>query len=151
MNRRLILVDIENFNGGPVATVTQSTWCYRMLSNWLSFSDSDHIVVASDVTTVTNLCKDWGHHRVLAGRGHNGADLQLLEVLEESVEARYSEILLVSGDAIYSDKVSYLAGQGIPTTVYSHACALAKRLQFAATTVVTSPTTQEPDTFGKAA
>ena len=37
--------------------------------------------------------------------------------------------------------VSWLAGQGLPTTVYSHAASLSKRLNFAATTVVTSITT----------
>lgn len=136
--RRLILIDVENFNGGPVQTTTQARWCRRMIDNWIKPVDGDIVVVAADVTTVTNVYAGWPSQRILSGRGHNGADLRLLEVMDENLAARFSEMVLVSGDRIFAEKVSWLAGQGLPTTVFSHQAGLAKRLAFAATKVITT-------------
>lgn len=143
--RRLILIDIENFNGGPIATPAQARWCRRVLDNWIQPGDADLIVLAADITTVTNLHAGWSSHRILAGAGENGADHRLLEVMDEDLARRFSELVLVSGDRIFAEKISWLAGQGLPTTVYSHATALSKRLNFAATTVITSRPTPGTD------
>lgn len=137
--RRLVLIDVENFNGGPVHTPAQARWCRRMIDNWIKPKDGDIVVLAADVTTVTNVHAGWSNHRILPGHGDNGADLQLLEVMDENLAARFTELVLVSGDRIFAEKVSWLAGQGLPTTVYAHQAGLAKRLAFAATTVVTTP------------
>lgn len=139
-NRRLILIDVENFNGGPVTTPAQARWCRRVLDNWIQPGDADLIVLAADTTTVHHVYAGWSSHRILAGTGENGADLRLLEVMDEDLPRRFSELVLVSGDRIFAEKVSWLAGQGLSTTVYSHATALSKRLKFAATTVITSIT-----------
>lgn len=136
--RRLVLIDVENFNGGPVQTTTQARWCRRMIDNWIKPVDGDIVVVAADVAAVTNVYAGWPSHRILSGYGHNGADLRLLEVMDENLAARFSEMVLVSGDRIFAEKVSWLAGQGLPTTVFSHQAGLAKRLAFAATKVVTT-------------
>jgi len=136
--RRLVLIDVENFNGGPVQTPAQARWCRRMIDNWIKPEEGDLIVLAADVTTVTNVYAGWPSHRILPGYGDNGADLQLLEVMDEDLAARFTEMVLVSGDRIFAEKVSWLAGQGLPTTVYAHEAGLAKRLAFAATAVVTT-------------
>lgn len=136
--RRLILIDVENFNGGPVQTTTQARWCRRMIDNWIKPEEGDIVVVAADVAAVTNVYAGWSSQRILSGHGHNGADLRLLEVMDENLAARFSEMVLVSGDRIFAEKVSWLAGQGLPTTVFSHQAGLAKRLAFAATKVVTT-------------
>ena len=137
--RRLFLVDIENFNGGPVQTPAQARWCRRMIDNWIQPIDGDIVVVAADVTTVTNVHAAWQSKRILPGRGEDGADLQLLEVMDENLTARFTEMALVSGDGIFAEKVSELAGQGLPTTVYAHEAGLAKRLEISATKVVATP------------
>ena len=139
--RRLILIDVENFNGGPVATPAQARWCRRTLDNWIQPDPCDIVVLAADVTTVTNVHAGWPRHRILPGYGENGADLRLLDVMEEDLPPRFSEMVLVSGDRIFAEKVSQLAGQGLPTTVYSHTEDLSKRLKFAATNTITSITT----------
>ena len=136
--RLLVLIDIENFNGGPVTTPAQARWCRRALDNWIQPDDSDMVVLAADVATVTNVYADWPSHRILPGYGESGADRRLLEVMDEDIPRRFSEMVLVSGDRIFAEKVSQLAGQGLPTTVYSHTAALSKRLKFAATRTVTS-------------
>lgn len=139
--RRIILVDIENFNGQPVATPAQARWCERMLSQWLAIEPGDLVVIAADISTVTNVHQAWPKARILAGRYENGADLRLLEVMEESLPERFGEMILVSGDRIFAEKISELAGQGLPTHVYAHEAALSKRLKFAATTVTTTMNT----------
>ena len=141
--RRLILIDVENFNGAPVATTTQARWCRRVLDNWIQPSPGDIIVLAADVNTVTNVYAGWPTHRILPGYGENGADHRLLDVMDEDLPRRFSEMILVSGDRVFAEKVSQLAGQGLPTTVYSHTEALSKRLKFAATNVITSITTTD--------
>lgn len=147
--RRLVLIDVENFNGGPVQTPAQARWCRRMIDNWIKPEDGDIVVLAADVTTVTNVYAGWPSHRILPGYGDNGADLQLLEVMEEDLATRFTEMVLVSGDRIFAEKVSWLAGQGLPTTVYAHQAGLAKRLAFAAAAVITTavPTTSTVDSL----
>lgn len=137
--RRLILIDIENFNGGPVASPGQARWCRRTLAPWLNIGLHDQVVIAADARTVTNVYLAWPEARILAGRFHDGADFRLLGVMDEDLAERYTELVLVSGDRIFAEKVSELAGQGLPTHVYSHAAALSKRLRFAATTCTTTP------------
>lgn len=140
LHNRLIAIDIENYNGGPVTSKAQAKWCYRTICNWIKPEDNDLIVVAADASTMTNLHEEWRSHRMLAGYGENGADLRLLESLDESIADRFNEVILVSGDGIFAQKISQLAVQGIRTTVYCHKYGLAKRLAFAATTVITTPT-----------
>ena len=144
LHDRLIIIDIECYNGGPVTSIPQSQWCHRTLLNWLHPNADDLIILAADASTVTNLHSTWGSYRILAGRGKDGADLRLLEVLEENVPGRFAEVALVSGDHIFAEKISQLAGDGIPTTVYCHETSLSKRLAFAATTVITSPSHPTP-------
>lgn len=141
MNRRIVLIDIENFNGRPVTTPAQARWCRRMLEDWLALQPDEQVVIAADISTVTDIYLAWPQARILAGRFNNGADLRLLEVMDEGLATRFTELVLVSGDRIYAEKISELAGQGLPTHVYAHEVALSKRLQFAATTSTTTPTT----------
>lgn len=137
-SRRIILLDMENFNGGPVATALQARWCRRMIENWIAIKPGEQVVIAADITTVTDIHQAWPEARILAGRNENGADLRLLEVMNESLPERFSDVVLVSGDRIFAEKISELAGQGLPTHVYAHAELLSKRLQFAATTTTTA-------------
>lgn len=139
--RRIILLDIENFNGGPVDSPLQAQWCRRMLVQWLAIQPEEQVIIAADITTVTNIHQAWPEARILAGCNENGADLRLLEAMDESLPERFGSMALVSGDRIFAEKISELSGQGLPTHIYAHEPALAKRLQFAATTVTTTMNT----------
>lgn len=147
--RRIILLDIENFNGNTVTTPAQARWCRRTLEHWLSIQPDEQVVIAADVTTVTNIHQAWPEARILAGHGENGADIQLLSVMDEDLAERFSNMALVSGDRIFAEKISELAGQGLSTHVYAHAAALSKRLRFAATTTTTSITAATATTLKK--
>lgn len=147
--RRVILIDIENFNGGPISSSAQAHWCRRVIENWVRLEPGEQVIIASDVTGVIDIQLAWGGARILAGRSKDGADLRLLEVMDEDLPARFSEMVLISGDHIYADKVSALAEVGLPTHVFAHSAVLSKRLNLAATTVTT--VIEPTPTVGKAA
>lgn len=148
-SRRMIVVDIENFNGGPVTSVAQAKWCRKMLTQWLDIRESEIVIVASDVTGILNIHAAWKGPRLLCGHGPNGADYRLVDEIEHMVYEQFDEIALVSGDGIFSHVVSRAAGMGVPTTVYTHKTVFSQRLRPAANTVRFSnygycPAPQEP-------
>jgi hypothetical protein len=70
---------------------------------------------------------------MVVGSGPDGADLALLEVLaEHDVEGRFDAVVVASGDGIFTDAVSELAGMGLSTLVISRPEALSRRLRLAA-------------------
>lgn len=71
--------------------------------------------------------------RLLVQSGPDGADLQLLHVIEtEDLGSRYDEVVLVSGDAIFADALRGLQRCGTRVTLVSRPEALATRLRFCA-------------------
>src|SRR5699024_12722870 len=94
--RRIILLDMENFNGGPVATALQARWCRRMIENWIAIKPGEQVIIAADAATITNIYQAWPEARILAGRNENGADLRLLEVMDESLPERFRHVVLLS-------------------------------------------------------
>lgn len=137
-DRRIILIDVENYNGGPVTSPNQARWCQHTLDAWIKPRKDDIIVIAADASTVTNIHLAWPSVRILTGFGENGADYKLLDVMEEDLPSRFSEMVLVSGDGIFTDHVDYLAAQGLLVSVYSHSHNLSARLRLAAHAVYTS-------------
>lgn len=89
-------------------------------------------------------------HRQLGGRrllvvdidlrvrsGENGADLELLDVIErEGIEHRFDELALVSGDGIFTDAVARLGACGVKVTVAAWPESLSKCLRLAASKIV---------------
>lgn len=133
--RRLILIDIENFNGLAVQSAAEAKWCKKMLTHWLSIKEGEIVIIASDMSGIFNVNKGWPGARFLMGKGIDGADHRLIQEIERMNIGQFGEIALVSGDGIFADPVARAAEQGIPTTVYSHGLQLSKRLQFAAAQV----------------
>lgn len=136
--RRLILVDIENFNGQAVQSPAQVEWCKRMLVSWLNIRYGEIVIIASDKSSFLDVNVGWAGARVLMGMGAHGADLRLVEEIERMNAGRFDEIALVSGDGIFAEPVARAAEHGVPTKVYSHGSVLSKRLRFAATEVYLS-------------
>jgi len=133
--RRLILVDIENFNGLAVQSAAQAKWCKKMLTLWLDIKEGEIVVIASDQSGLFNVNAGWKGPRLLMGEGPNGADRRLVEEIERVNIGQFDEIALVSGDGIFAEPVARAADQGITTTVYAHGFQLSRRLQLAAAQV----------------
>lgn len=134
-SRRLVLIDIENVAGGAITLCEQVQNAQALLKDTLALDDGvDHIIVACGRASSVYAGFDWeGNHRLVCRPGVDGADLEMLEILEtENIADRFSEVLLVSGDAIFTDVVAALGRHNITVTVASRPEALSRRLRLAA-------------------
>ena len=133
--RRLILVDIENFNGQPIQSPEQAEWCKEMLTPWLNIKEDEITIIAADKSGILDVNVGWNGPRLLMGMGPDGADRRLIEEIEYMNLGQFDEIALVSGDGAFANPVAHAAARGVPTTVYSHRTSLSRRLQLAASSV----------------
>lgn len=128
-----MLVDIENVVGGAVLTVQQAVQARRCIEAAVRLRDGDHVVIATSHIGLLSTGLGWAGARLLARSGQNGADLALLAVLtEERVEARFDEVIVASGDGIFTDAVAALGAAGVAVTVLARTDGCSRRLRMAA-------------------
>jgi hypothetical protein len=144
--RRLTLIDIENISGGAIRTLAEARWAQRMLDSTLGLQRQEQVIVGVSKAGAINTWPVWSPARIVVGTGVDGADHALLNVLNnENIADRFDEVILVSGDGIFTDTVATLGSRGVTVTVVAHQSALAKRLQMAASQTVTfTPTRPTP-------
>ncbi|WP_193597592.1 NYN domain-containing protein [Microbacterium sp. YJN-G] len=134
-DRRLVLVDIENVVGGAVTMAGQVHAAQAAIEVVVSPRPNDHVVLACGRSSVRTVGFEWAGPRRLRFRsGIDGADLELLDILEsEHVGERFTEVVLVSGDGIFADAISRLALRNdTVVTVVSRPGACSRRLRMAA-------------------
>lgn len=132
-----MVVDIENVVGGPCTTEAMTRWARTLLHDALSLRSGDQVVVGMDGATMQAVAWEWERVRLVPGRHvKDGADLALLEVLDEDLARRFDEVVLVSGDGIFAEAVSSLTRQGVKVVVAAHECALSLQLRLAASELV---------------
>ena len=79
----------------------------------LGFGADDQVVMASSRLGFLNAALGWPHARYRVRSGPNGADHELLDVLEhEDVAARFSHVVIGSGDWRFSRAAVSLARAG---------------------------------------
>jgi hypothetical protein len=142
--RRLVVVDVENIAGGPCTTEAMAQWVRRRLADAGVLTSDDMVTVAVDQGGMAAVAWAWETARRLPGRGENGADLALLEVLAERIPERYGAVVLASGDGIFADAVTELVAQGVHVTVVAHEVSLSRRLRAAASECVLLSRPVEP-------
>lgn len=138
-NRRLILVDIENIVGGGISMAAQVRGAQTAIDAVVGRRADDQLVLACGRFSVDIVGFEWvGTHRLRFRSGVNGADLELLDVLEtEHVGQRFAEVVLVSGDGIFADTISRLAmTSGTEVTVVTRPDACSRRVRMAAKRVL---------------
>jgi len=139
IRRRLVLIDIENVSGGGIQVAQQVRDVRDALADATSLDfDNDHIVLACGRESARIAGFAWsGNRRFVFRPGVDGADLELLAILEtERIADRFTDVLLISGDAIFTDAVASLGAQGVNVTVASRPRALSRRLRMAASQVI---------------
>lgn len=138
--RTLVLVDIENIVGHGNMTAAEVTDAWHLVDQIGDTIGRDHLVVATGVSSAPEVAFTRPSCRCLIGHGVNGADLELLAVLQhERVAARYDQVVLFSGDGIFTDAVALLAACDVRVTVVSRPHALSNRLGMAAARVCLLP------------
>ena len=135
--RRIVLIDIENIVGGGVLMPEQVQAAQAAIAAAVVPRNDDQIVIACGRFSVDVVGFEWrGPRRLVFRAGMNGADLELLDILEtERVGDRFAEIVLVSGDGIFAEVVSRL-GLHADVTVASRAESCSRRLRMAAKRVL---------------
>lgn len=113
--------------------VEQAKAARALLRDVVTLSGQEQVVIGSSHVGAFPSLLGWPGSRILLRSGENGADLVLLEVLTgERVEERFDEVVLVSGDGIFTDAVSMLGAAGVSVTVVAHPDGCSKRLRMAA-------------------
>jgi hypothetical protein len=135
--RRIVLIDIENIVGGGVLMPEQVQAAQAAIAAAVVPRNDDQVVIACGRFSVDVVGFEWrGPRRLVFRAGMNGADLELLDILEtERVGDRFAEIVLVSGDGIFAEVVSRL-GLHADVTVASRAESCSRRLRMAAKRVL---------------
>lgn len=138
--RKLFVVDIENAVGAGAIDEESCRSVRSRIERVYNPSTGDLTVIG--VSHKNNLfpAHAWDGARVVLKEGHNGADLALESVLSnENVEARFGEVVIVSGDGLFSEQASRLKSLGVRVTVDARARQLARVLAFSCSSVRLAP------------
>jgi len=127
--RTLHLIDIENLAGTARPDRHQVRALYAMYCLRVGLGAMDQVVVASSELTIRNAGHCWPGARCLVRSGPDGADLELLAVIEqERVAERFTHVAIASGDGIFTSAAAGLAAAGCQVTVVSRRAGLSRRL-----------------------
>jgi hypothetical protein len=134
--RTVVLLDLENLCGGSQHVPERAVSVTNRVLSLTTSQQPRQIVAAYGIAAhraVPDLAFALRGARILIGRGIDGADLRLIEVLDEDPSiARSSHVVLGSGDGIFADKVSALGRSGTHVTVVGRQGAISRRLRLAA-------------------
>jgi len=134
VNRRLHLVDIENLIGNPHPNTSHIRKCQTRYLDIAHPGEFDLVVVGCSHWYAKLVMFEWTGARFVVRSGPDGADMALLEVWDDLATShqRFAEVLVGSGDHIFTDLSSRIAAEGIPVTVISRPDSLALSLRVAA-------------------
>jgi len=135
--RALHVVDIENLAGAAVPTRARVAEVQGQYLACLRFGRDDLVVLATSHLGLLSAGLGWPHARHLVRSGKDGADLELIDVLQhENIAARFRHVVIGSGDGGFSQAAADLMGRGIHVTVVSRWGSLAYELAKAADNVI---------------
>jgi NYN domain len=143
--RALHVVDIENLAGTAVPTLSQVAEVQGRYGSRLGFGADDLVVMAASHRGLLNVALGWPHARYRVRSGPDGADLELLDVLmHEDIAARFTHVVIGSGDGAFVQAAGNLAERGVRVTVVSRRDSLALSLARSASDVVYLDAPQAP-------
>ncbi len=135
--RGLHLIDIENLTGSGKPSFEQIRVVQGTYSGHVTLGAWDQVVVASSHLTLLSAALGWPHARYRIRSGPDGADLELLDILlYEKVAARFTRVVIGSGDGAFARAAAGLAARGVQVIVVSRRDSLSARLAFAASEVI---------------
>jgi hypothetical protein len=139
--RSLHLIDIENLAGGGHLDCARAVAAAERYRRHIPAGDHDLTVVAAGPTSLVAAGVAFANARLVLGRGLDGADRALVEVLAtDPIVDRVDRIVLASGDGIFTEVVASLHATGFDVWVAARREALSTRLRVSAGRVVTWPT-----------
>jgi hypothetical protein len=139
--RSLHLVDIENLMGGPLggrAALREASGAYRDAAH---VAVRDHVVLGVNPNLAVEVGLEWPGARLLVRAGQDGADLALVESVEDVIwnANRYDRVIIGSGDGRFLAVVKSFKAVGIPVGVVARERSLALVLAQVASFVALLP------------
>lgn len=135
--RHHVLIDLENATGTASPKAEWALLVRETLTEVLGLSGGELVTVASAHRAARTTAFYWNGSRLLWQSGVDGADLALLEVIEnEPVTRTCAKVTIVSGDGIFAGPLAGLSAAGVETTVVSIQGHLARRSRLAAHNVI---------------
>jgi len=135
--RRIVVVDIENINGGTVRSEEAAGAAWRDVAATIGLAADEQVVVGVGPSSLLAAAASYPQARFVMGRGLDGADHALLHVLfDERIADRFDEVVIASGDGIFAEAAARLASDGAHVTVVARYGHLSNRLRLAAGDVV---------------
>jgi hypothetical protein len=132
LGRTLHLVDIENLLWQPPKLVTGDQavrvfWQYLKVAGWQS---GDSVVIASNPALMSRIAFQLEDVpcRKLCAWGESAADQLLLGAVPNNIEARYTRVIVGSGDHIFSALINELSGSKVRTLVIANTGAVSWQL-----------------------
>src|SRR3984957_19822662 len=111
--RALHVVDIENLAGAAVPSLTLVSEVQLKYLACLRFGADDQAVLAASHLALLNAGLGWPNARYRVRSAKDGADLELIDVLEhENVATRFSHVVIGSGDGRFGGAPASAAGRG---------------------------------------
>jgi hypothetical protein len=136
-SRHLVLIDAENLAGTADPTPEEVEIVREALADVVPDFETAQRIVACSHHAARTVAFAFPGARHLWRSGPNGADLALLDVLEnEDVDQRYGRVTLCSGDRIFAASVARLAEADVDVTVVALQGHLSAQLHLAARHVV---------------
>jgi hypothetical protein len=136
-SRALHLIDVENLACSALPTMGEVRKLMVRYAELVGIGSTDLVVIACSHKALLSVARGWPGARYRVRSGPDGADLELIDVLErEQLAERFGRILIASGDGRFGDSAAWLAETGCRVTVVSRPGNLAVRLRLAASDVI---------------
>lgn len=138
LGRRLVLIDIENYCGKPVLETEDVIGARASIELPSKAGSGDLFVIGTSHThNFLSAKRAWPGAEHVFGRGHNGADVAIIEAARRHLTSirTFEEVLMLSGDGIFTTLMREIGERGVSTTVVSLAGQLNRNLAKAASRV----------------
>jgi hypothetical protein len=130
-------VDIENLVGAAIPSRLQVMDVQDRYARQMALGVDDQVIMASNHLALVDAALGWPHARYRVRSGPDGADLELLDVIEyENVATRFTHVVIGSGDGVFGRAAEGLSAGGVCVTVVSRRGSLSPSLARAASNVV---------------
>jgi hypothetical protein len=131
--RRLVAVEIENIAEGAVRTTALASWARRQVEGAIALKQGEQVIIGATHRSVLPVRMVWPEARIVTGLRVEDVHGELLEVLQgERIGERFDELVLASGNGVYTEAIASLAASGVEVTVLAWPESLSKRLRMAA-------------------
>lgn len=118
--RRIFIIDIENAVGCGALSSEDVIREKTSLEEIYSIRESDLVVIGVSHGNNVFPAHSWEGARIVLKHGHDGADLALKKVLiQERIEERFDDVVIVSGDGTFSEEAKMLRRRGVNITIHA--------------------------------